>query len=189
MPMVVAMAILSTEIIGLVLGEQWLDAAPIFMILAVAAILQPVGATVGWVYVSLGQSRRMFTWICAATPLIVLSFIVGLKWGALGVASGYAISSLLLVYPNFSFALKHSPIGVGTVFACISRPFALSIVMGLAMTIARGHLVKFGLIWTFVISLVVGGIVFVLLARAFSSVWGDIQDIHGTAKLVFAKKK
>lgn len=189
MPLVVAMGVLSGEIIRLVLGEQWLSAAPIFMILAVAALLQPVGATVGWIYVSLGQSRRMFAWVCIAAPLISLSFLLGLRWGALGVASGYAICSLILVYPNFSFALKRSPIRVGEVFSCISHPLALAIIMGLAMTIARAQLIEFGMIWTVVASLVVGGSVFLLLARGLSSVWKDINDILATGKLVFAKKQ
>lgn len=185
MPLVATMAALSTEIVGLVLGKQWLDAGPIFLVLAVAALWQPVGATVGWIYVSLGQTRRMFAWICIATPLIVLSFLIGLRWGALGVASGYAICSLILVYPNFSFALKRSPIRVGEVFSNIYHPLAISIIMGLAMTITRGYLIEFGMIWTVTVSLVVGGIVFLLLARGFSSVWKDINDILATARSSF----
>lgn len=188
MPIVVAMAALSNEIVGLVLGRQWLNAGPIFMILAVAALLQPVAATVGWVYVSLGQTRRMFAWACMATPLLVLSFLIGLQWGALGVATGYAICNVVLAYPQFWLALKRSPIGVGEVFSNIYHPFVISIIMGLAMTIARGYLIGFGLIWTVAICLVVGGIVFLLLARGLSSVWKDINDILATVKLVFAKE-
>ena len=189
MPLVVAMGVLSTEIVVLVLGRQWLDAGPIFMVLAVTAILQPVSATVGWIYVSLGQTRRMFAWSCIAMPLIALSFLVGLRWGALGVATGYAICNLMLFYPNFSFALKNSPIRVGDVFSNIYHPLAISIIMGLAMTIARGYLIGFGLIWTIAASLVVGGIVFLVIAKCLSSVWKDINDILATGKLVFAKKR
>jgi len=189
MPLVVAMAALSTEIVGLVLGSQWLDAGPIFMVLAVAAIWQPVGATVGWIYVSLGQTRRMFAWVCIAIPLRVVLLLIGLQWGALGVAAGYSIATLILFYPAFSFALKRSPVRAGDVFSCISHPLALSIIMGLAMTVARGYLIEFGLIWTVVASLVVGGIVFLLLAHGLSSVWKDINDILATGKLVFVKKQ
>ncbi len=189
MPIVVAMAVLSTEIIVLVLGSQWIEAGPIFMILAVAALLQPVGATVGWIYVSLGQTRRMFVWACIATPVVVLSFLIGLRWGAMGVAIGYAICKILLAYPQFSIALKHSPIRVGEVFANIFHPVAISIIMGLGMIFARGYLIEFGLGWTIVLSLAVGAAVFLSLARGLTSVWKDINDIIAMAKLVFTKKQ
>lgn len=189
MPLVAAMGVLSTEIVGLILGRQWFEAGPIFRILAVAALLQSVSTTVGWIYISLGRTRRMFIWACIAVPLTVLSIIIGLRWGAIGVASGYAIYNVLLFYPSFSFALKHSPIRVGEVFSCISHPLAISIVMALAMTIARAYLIEFGMILTVTVSLAGGGIVFLLLARGLSSVWKDLNDILATAKLVFAKKQ
>jgi len=184
-PLVVAMGVLSAEIIQLVLGEQWVDAAPIFMILAIAAVLQPVSSTVGWIYVSLGQAKRMFQWACSVTPLIVVSFLVGLRWGPIGIATGYAICITLITPLSFMFALKRSPITVGNVFSVLSPPFALSIIMGLAMTIARVYLIEFGPIWTIVFSVVVGGIVFLLLARAFSSVAADLTDIGETARSAF----
>ena len=37
-------------------------------------------------------------------------------------------------------------------------------------------------------TVVVGGIVFLSLAWGLNSVWADIKDITGTAKLVFKKK-
>jgi len=41
--------------------------------------------------------------------LISVAFVMGLQWGAVGVASAYSIISFLLVYPNFSYAAKYSP--------------------------------------------------------------------------------
>jgi len=190
MPLMVAMGVLSTEIIGLALGKQWIDAGPIFMIFTVAAVLQPVVATVGWVYVSLGQSRRMLAWASWTTPIRVLSYVIGLRWGAFGVAAAYTIASVLLVYPTLAFSLKHSPIKVKQVFASIGHPLAISIVMGLAMVLLRAQLTVFGVgsVSTMAISIISGGIVFLLLARASSSVWADINDIVATARQVFKRK-
>lgn len=188
MPLVAAMCVLSTEIVELILGKQWFEAGSIFRILAVAAFIQPIGSTVGWIYVSLGQTRRMLAWACIAVPLTVLSFIVGLRWGALGVASGYAIYNVLLFYPSFLFALKHSPISVGEVFLCIRLPIALSVILAFAMSIARAYLAELGLIWIIVFTLVVGGIVFLSLVRLLNPFWTDIKAILATTKLVFGKR-
>ena len=188
MPMVVCMGVLSNEIIELVLGRKWIEASPIFMILAVSALWQPIGGTVGWVYVSLGQTRRMFAWACIAVPLTVLSFLIGIPWGAIGVAISYSILNCILIYPEFVFALKRSPIRVIDVFSNIYTPLALSIIMGLAIAIVHPHLLEFGLIWTILGSLVVGGCVFLSLSYIFSPAWADIMDILATSRSVFAKK-
>ncbi|MBN1515464.1 lipopolysaccharide biosynthesis protein [Candidatus Sumerlaeota bacterium] len=189
MPFVVAMTVLSTEIVDLVLGRKWYYAGSIFMVLACAAIWAPVTNTaIAWIYTTLGQTRRMFAWACISTTVRIVCFIIGLRWGALGVAAGYTIGTYILIYPVFSFALKRSPIRVGDVFSNVCHPFALSILMGLTMWITRGYLIEFGMIWIIVASLAVGGIVFALFARGLPSVWKDINEIFSVAALVFTKK-
>lgn len=56
MPLIVAMGVLSKELICLVLGGQWSDASGLFTILACAAFLQPVVNSLGWVLVSLSHT-------------------------------------------------------------------------------------------------------------------------------------
>jgi len=181
-PLVTAIAVLSTELVNLFLGAQWLDAVPIFTILAVAALFQPVGSTVGWIYVSLGQTRRMFVWICIAAPLIVLSFLIGLRWGPVGVASCYAICNIVLFYPQFAFALKFSPIRVRDAFLILYHPLVLSIIMGLAMTVVRIRLVGLGLIWTISVTIAAGVIAILLIAIGLNSIRADIRGIWVTVK-------
>jgi PST family polysaccharide transporter len=188
-PLVIALAVLARELVGLVLGGQWLAASPIFMVLAVAAFWQPVVSTVGWVYVSLGQTRRMFAWSCIEAPLTVLFLLLGLPWGAIGVAGGYSIINCALIYPMLAFALKGSPVRVTDFFSSIYRPFAISTVTGLVMVVARGYLIKVGLIWTIAGCLAVGGLTFLLLSRCLDPVWEDIMEILSTASLVLAKKR
>jgi len=188
MPLVAAMGVLSTEIVRLVLGKEWLDASPIFMVLALAAILQPVGSTVGWIYISGGQTRRMFAWVCIVTPLILLSFISGLPWGAIGVASGYAICNILIIVPQFSFALKYSPVSIRDVLSVMYRPLTLSVIIALAMTIVRARVIESGPVWIAGVSLATGAIVFLTLARGLNSAWMDIQEILDIRKTLFSRR-
>ena len=187
MPLVAAMGTLSMEIVQLILGNVWLDAAPIFMVLAFAAIWQPVGSTVGWIFVSGGQTRRMFAWVCLAAPLIVLSFIIGLPWGAIGVATGYAVCNLLLVIPGFSFALKGSPISVRDVVAVLYRPLAMSVIIALTMTVARRGVVEYSPLLIATICLSIGVITFLVMARAVKPVWLDLQDLWDIRRILFSK--
>ncbi|MHB2025446.1 MAG: lipopolysaccharide biosynthesis protein [Elusimicrobiota bacterium] len=182
MPLVVAMGVLSHEIILLVLGRQWLGAGPIFTVLAAAAILQPAASTVGWVYVSLGQTQRMLAWSYIATPFAIVSFALGLHWGGIGVAIGYSIYNFLLAYPELVFAFKNSPITAGDVLQITRNPFAISLLMGGVMIAARMCLRDQGPIPTVVLSLLAGGAAFLIFARLVKSAWEDVADIAGNAK-------
>ncbi len=141
MPLVAMLAALSDEVILIVLGSQWIGASPIFKVLAFAAIVQPVVGTVGWVYVSLGQTRRMMYWSFIAVPLIVLSFAIGLQWGALGVAIAYTICILAVnTVPCLAFAFRYSPITVVDFFKAISYPAAIAVVMYCVLEFMRFYL-------------------------------------------------
>jgi PST family polysaccharide transporter len=190
MPSVVMMVVLSKEMVLIFLGPQWREAIPIFMILGISAVLQPAIATVGWVYVSLGRSRRMMAWAGWVAPLRVLSFIIGLPWGAFGVATAYAIGTILLIYPTLAFSLKPSPVTPSQVLASIHRPFAISAVMALVMAALRIwlHHLGMGLIPIVAVTIVSGGLVFLLLCRVSQKAWRDMNDIITTGKQIFATK-
>ncbi len=97
MPLVAMLAALSHEIIPIVFGKQWTDSAIIFKLLAFAAFFQPVLGTTDWVFISLGQTKRMMYWGLIGVPAIILSFVVGLPWGVLGVATSYTICSVVII--------------------------------------------------------------------------------------------
>jgi len=136
MPLIVLMGVLSREIAYLILGGNWLGSSPIFAALVFAAFWSPVAVTVGWIYVSRGETQRMFLWSLITTPLTVLSFVVGIHWGTFGVAVGYSTIVTLQVIPQFWFALRNAPLNVWNVLAAIGPPFVVSlIVMAVSLTV------------------------------------------------------
>lgn len=128
-PTVFALALLSYEVIGLLLGPQWHEAGTIFRILALSTWLQGVGSTVGWIYTSLDQTKRMARFGFFSSPILILSFLVGLPWGAQGVAWTYSITILLLIYPIYAYAFAKSPIKVSDAFFVIAPVTGLSLIM------------------------------------------------------------
>jgi O-antigen/teichoic acid export membrane protein len=124
------LAALAEEVILVVLGDQWTEAAPIFKILAFAAVVQPVMNPVGWVYMSLGQTDRMFRWALMAVPVILISFLIGLPWGAVGVALSYTCCSLtVILFPALWFAFRYSPLTVRGWTRMVYRPFILGLLV------------------------------------------------------------
>jgi PST family polysaccharide transporter len=126
MPLIAVMAVLSEEIIEIMLGPQWIEAGKIFKILAFAGIVQTIGSLCGWIFITLGQTDRMMKWGLIIAPVNILSFIIGLKWGPIGVALSYTIVNYVLLYPSFYVTFKHSPVKTSDVLHTTWRPVTLS---------------------------------------------------------------
>ena len=148
MPLVAVMAGLSHEIIGIVLGQQWIGAANIFKALAFAAVLQPVLGTAGWVLISLGQAKRLMYWGLISVPAILLSVIVGLPWGALGVATSYTGCIFILLVPCLLYTFRYSPISLVGFFKAIGCPLTISLVMYISLELAKYYLMFHSSVWT-----------------------------------------
>jgi O-antigen/teichoic acid export membrane protein len=99
MPGIALMVATADWVVLVVLGPQWAGAARIFMLLGVAAIVQPSANTVGWLFITQGRMRQMFKWGLIGTSITVLSFVAGLPWGAVGVAASYALVNVFVVIP------------------------------------------------------------------------------------------
>lgn len=136
-PLVFTLVMLSEEVVALVLGDQWMEVVPIFRVLAITAMFQPVVSTVGWIYISLGQTRRMAVWGVGSSILIMSSFFFGIQWGAFGVAASYAACQILLVIPCFTIAMAKSPLRFIDVLKTIYRPLYFCLCLGAGMVAAR----------------------------------------------------
>lgn len=181
MPLVACMGALSHEIIWLALGPQWSESATLFQILAFATFWTPVGATTGWIYMSLGQTHRMAAWTAIMTLITIVAFIIGAWWGVRGVAIAYSTIISCQIVPQFWFALRRSPIDLWAVLRIWGLPIftSVTIVLGILMIKATldnpGPLVVLGggLLWagmTWTISLVVDKELLDFLQNAVRSV-------------------
>jgi len=86
-------------IVPLVLGRQWSSAADIFAWLGISALYQPFTSTIGWLFLSQARTTEYIKIAIYCTATTILSFVVGLRWGALGVATAYCISDYVLRAP------------------------------------------------------------------------------------------
>jgi O-antigen/teichoic acid export membrane protein len=132
MPIIGFMFVCSDQIIILALGDQWIDASILFKILAVVAFIQPVSSTRGLVLLSLGESRKNLIMGTITAIIVSVGFIMGLPWGAKGVAISYVIVVYSILIPSLIYSFSNSPIGLKDFFASIYRPLTSSLFMCLA---------------------------------------------------------
>ncbi|BAZ09042.1 polysaccharide biosynthesis protein [Calothrix sp. NIES-4071] len=117
------------EVILLLLGNQWLEAVPIFQLLTVAVFFNSTDRVTKWLYVSEGQTQRQFHWSLISTPVMICALAVGATWGAYGISMGYTVATCLLAYPSITYCLKTSPVSISD-FNSAVVPSALASVAG-----------------------------------------------------------
>lgn len=122
LPLVAVLVCVVDVAVPLVLGRVWAPSAPLFQVLAVAGAAQLVGASSGWLYMSTGRTRAMLTWALWTRPVVVLSFVVGLAWGPVGVASAYAVVTVVLLVPGMLNASRDTPVRLSDGLGAVWRP-------------------------------------------------------------------
>ncbi|WP_344060137.1 lipopolysaccharide biosynthesis protein [Microbacterium pumilum] len=74
------------------LGPEWLDAAPLFQILAVGGIFQAVSYASYWVFLAKGLTKQNFYYALVTRPIMIGVILLGSMWGVEGVAWAYSLS-------------------------------------------------------------------------------------------------
>lgn len=110
MPIVCFMFASADKLILLLLGQQWLGAIPIFRFLMPAAFNATIGVGQGWVYQSLDMVDRQLRWGIVLSILNVILFVIGVRWGAIGVAAAYGLSRPIFLVAGFTYCYKGTPL-------------------------------------------------------------------------------
>ncbi len=131
-PTMIGIGVLAEPFIRTVLGNQWMGVVPILQILCIGGIRQSVGTTVGWIYTSQGRTDLQFKWNGIVSSVVsVIAFIIGLRWGGVGVALAYVLSGyLILWYPTWAVPLKLINISFTEILHNLSSTFFIAIIMG-----------------------------------------------------------
>ena len=95
-PALVGLVIVAPEFVEVVLGPRWSEATPVIRILAVVGIVQSLQTLSVEVMQALGSGgtplRMTMLWAAATLGAVGL----GYRWGIVGVASCYAVVTLLI---------------------------------------------------------------------------------------------
>jgi O-antigen/teichoic acid export membrane protein len=137
-PMMIGLWGLADQFLLAVLGAQWKPVILLLLILAPVGLLQSIITTVGTIYQAKGRADLMFRVGIATGSITILAFAIGLQWGIAGVASAYAITTILCLYPNFIIPFRL----IGLRFSEFGRVMIPIFVMGLSMLV----LIKAGLL-------------------------------------------
>ena len=139
-PITITCALFAEEIVRVVLGAKWMEAAPIFRLLAPVAVVFAVANPFSWLVMSTGRIGRALSISTATTPLVILGIMLGLSHGPKGVALGYSSAMTLLVIPIAAWSKHGTGITWADLWSATNPPFLSGLLAG-----AAGLLVKFTL--------------------------------------------
>jgi O-antigen/teichoic acid export membrane protein len=136
-PVMMELLALAEPFILTLFGHQWRGVVPIFQVLCLSGMLQGVGSTVGLIYTSQGRTDLLFKWGIFAAFGYITAFVIGLQWGALGVASAYVtVGYLVLWYPGWTIAGRLIGLSFGEMVRNLIGPFLVATAMGAVIILA-----------------------------------------------------
>jgi O-antigen/teichoic acid export membrane protein len=138
-PLIAVLMVGARDIVLIMLGPKFADAAVLFQILAIAAWGMPVVATTTWVAIATGQTKELFWRNLIRVVAFVAAFLIGVRWGAVGVAWAYVIATHVLRVPMMWWTLRATPVSIQGVAKATWTATAIGVV-GAAAMVAPAYL-------------------------------------------------
>jgi O-antigen/teichoic acid export membrane protein len=110
LPLMITIAVTSPDIVNVLFGEKWQAAVPVMRILAPVCALISIQGVVDAVIQAVGEMKIYLRMCGVSFAFTITAFIIGLHWGVVGVAAGFAIAitSFMLVYVTLVLRKIHA---------------------------------------------------------------------------------
>jgi len=166
-PLTLGLLVVSQSFVLALFGDKWAEMIPILQVFCLLGLIQSIGTTVGWIYQSQGRTDIMFRWGLVSGSIFIISFIVGLRWGALGVAVAYTVANFLLWYPSLLIPARLIDLHVVTMLRRLAPTFCGAATMAFAVWVL-GLILPSG--WSYAthlaLQVTIGAIVYYIFVRA-----------------------
>jgi PST family polysaccharide transporter len=153
-PTTVFCMLFADEIILVVLGPKWTEAATIFRLLAPTILVFGAINPTGWLLQSVGLQGRSLRIALVIAPLVITACVIGLPYGPTGVAFAFSAAMTLWLVPHIVWCVRDTVLSPSDLFLAMSRPFLASIA---AAALAFGVVSCFGQSQSPILRLLVGG--------------------------------
>jgi O-antigen/teichoic acid export membrane protein len=137
LPITIACALFADDLVLVLLGPKWQASTEIVRLLAPTIVVAAVINPVTWLVYSLGLVRRSLKIVLVFTPLMILSCVLGLPYGAAGVAFAYSAVMVLWMVPHVAWCVHGTVISLRDVAAAVIRPMACGVMAGAVGYAAR----------------------------------------------------
>jgi O-antigen/teichoic acid export membrane protein len=139
-PTTIFCALFSDDIILILLGAKWANAAIVFRLLAPTILIFGIINPLGWLLLSIGLQGRSLKLGLAIAPLVSGAYLVGLPFGPNGVAFAYSAAMTLWLVPHVMWCLHGTGISVHDLLLAAGKPFLSGAVAALVAAMVAAHI-------------------------------------------------
>jgi PST family polysaccharide transporter len=130
LPITIACAFFANDMVFVLLGAKWKDAAPIFRWLAPTILVFAIANPLSWLLLASGRIDRLMKMSLVIAPIMILGFIIGLPYGPKGVACAYSVVMTLWLTPLITWAVYGTEVSFVDVVRTVVPPLVSSVVGG-----------------------------------------------------------
>jgi O-antigen/teichoic acid export membrane protein len=128
LPITICCALFADEIILVLFGPTWADAATIFRLLTPTVLVLGIINPLAWLLLSVGLQGRSLRISLVLSPIVMIAYCIGLPYGPAAVAFAYSTAMTLWVVPHVLWCLQGTTISIFDLLRAISRPCLSGIV-------------------------------------------------------------
>lgn len=130
-PITIACGLMADDIVRVFLGSKWVEAAAIFRLLVPGILAFAFANPFTWLMLAGGKAGRCLRLAAVMTPLLILSYVLGVPHGPQGVAAGLSITMVLAIVPLLQWA-RHGTLITMRDICRVIAPLLLSTGIGAA---------------------------------------------------------
>jgi PST family polysaccharide transporter len=138
-PLSLGLFVLREPFVLALLGERWLKVADLLFWLAPVSMVQSVGTTAYWLYLSTGRTDLMLKFGVLNVVAVTCAVVVGLQWGVEGVAAAYCATVFVLFWPNLAVAFRLVGLSVPAFLRRLGPTFFVALLMALLVAAATQY--------------------------------------------------
>ncbi len=128
------LTLVGKDLISVLLGPKWGPAGRIFTFFGPGIGVMILYGTHGWIHLSIGRADRWFRWAIFEFVVTCLLFVLGLRWGPVGIATAWSVSFWLLTIPAIWYAGKPIGLDIASVLSVIWR-FVAAFLVAVSVTL------------------------------------------------------
>jgi len=136
-PITIMCAVFADDLIFVLLGPKWKDAAIVFRLLAPTMIVFAMINPLGWLLFSLGLVERSLRVGLVLAPIVIAGYLAGLRYGPSGVALGYSMVMVLWVLPHIAWCVRDTGVALSDILVAAGRPLGSGLVGAAAASSAH----------------------------------------------------
>ncbi|HWY53282.1 MAG TPA: lipopolysaccharide biosynthesis protein [Terriglobales bacterium] len=126
------LTLVGKDLIFLLLGSKWGETGRIFTFFGPGIGIRLLYGTHQWIHLSIGRADRWLRWGMIDLSVTAVFFLVGLRWGAVGIALAWVASCWIITLPAIWYAGRPIHLGIGSVITVVWKYVLASLLAGCA---------------------------------------------------------